>query len=192
MGLLRGFLLWAFRLWWVRACYAPTTPQQQHNNTTPTPTPYSTSTRSRLLSTPTFLPTSRQTYWVTTTSMADEARPASPGEAILASLPVGVARLFRFISCVRSLSAVSDHSPPTSITQLSPLSDSSLLASTNRRCRICCASSGRLSRDQYALPGRTRRFSASSMSRGKMTVRLASCIERCIVRCLLHHRGYNS
>ena len=47
--------LWAFRLRWVRACYAPTTPQQQHNNTTPTPTPYSTSTRSRLLYTPTFL-----------------------------------------------------------------------------------------------------------------------------------------
>ena len=55
VGLLRGFPLWAFRLWWVRACYAPTTPQQQHNNTTPTPTPYSTSTRSRLLYTPTFL-----------------------------------------------------------------------------------------------------------------------------------------
>ena len=89
VGLLRGFPLWAFRLRWVRACYAPTTPQQQHNNTTPTPTPYSTSTRSRLLYTPTFLPTSRQTYWVTTTSMADEARPASPGEAILASLPRG-------------------------------------------------------------------------------------------------------
>jgi hypothetical protein len=30
--------------------------------------------------------------------MADEARPASPGEAILASLPVGVARLFRLIA----------------------------------------------------------------------------------------------
>eukprot|EP01047_Picozoa_sp_COSAG01_P085511 COSAG01_NODE_18823_length_1050_cov_6.047319_2_plen_260_part_01 len=38
VGLLRGFPFWAFRLWWVRACYAPTTPQQQHNNTTPTPT----------------------------------------------------------------------------------------------------------------------------------------------------------
>ena len=89
----RGSVAWVpalgLRLRWVRACYAPTTPQQQHNNTTPTPTPYSTSTRSRLLYTPTFLPTSRQTYWVTTTSMADEARPASPGEAILASLPVG-------------------------------------------------------------------------------------------------------
>ena len=30
--------------------------------------------------------------------MADAARPASPGEMILASLPVGVARLFRLIA----------------------------------------------------------------------------------------------
>ena len=55
-GLLRGFPFWAFRLRWVRAaCYAPTAPQQQHNNiTTPTPTPY-TPTPTPTPYTPTFL-----------------------------------------------------------------------------------------------------------------------------------------
>jgi hypothetical protein len=55
VGLLRGFPFWAFRLRWVRACYVPTAPQQHNIYTTPTPTPYPTSTRSRLLYTPTFL-----------------------------------------------------------------------------------------------------------------------------------------
>jgi hypothetical protein len=77
----------------------------------------------------------------------DGAQPSEqPSSADDLSNFVGAA----FISCVNLLAAVSDHSASTtSVTQLSPLSDSVLLESAAKRCsRICCASSERSSRVQ--------------------------------------------